>query len=338
MSLIIFEYLINGINVKTETQRIDKSTFFLFVVKYYFKNILMKKPTLIIKKDLIEPLNQALDRIESIRHRKANNEDRIILEGLLVLAVSTFEIFISDTLRIFLRNFPEKLDSTIEKISKEDLLEGSLLDSIIETKIISISYKNLSDIFTYFYKITGIDKNAISVELFENLLEIKATRNLILHNNLIVNDIYINCAGKKLRESKIGNRLTIDQTYLFDSIICFRDVLNIFKTKLNNKYVNYTYLRALKELFMFTLDTPIMVFENEWIVDIDRDVIINHNSERSLRAGLSSGEEMIYNVWYSHIKGRELLFLNYNFFTIRGDFREKMSFLIKNIDLLKRIG
>lgn len=35
----------------------------------------MKKPTLLIKNDLIDPLNQALERIESIRQRKIIHED-----------------------------------------------------------------------------------------------------------------------------------------------------------------------------------------------------------------------------------------------------------------------
>lgn len=298
----------------------------------------MNKPTLLIKSQLIEPLNQALGRIEIIKQRKIYNEDKIILEGLFVLAVSTFEISINDILRIILKNFPEKLDKTIEKISKEDLLEGSLLDSIIESKIIGVSYKNLSDIFTFFFKITGIDKNIISEDLFDNLLEIKATRNLLLHNNLVINDIYTKTAGKKIRQPDNGNqRLKIDQDYLFESIICLREILNTFKIKLELKYQNYTYIRALKELFKFTLDTPLMLFENEWMVDINRDVIVNHNSEKSLRGALSSGEEIIYNVWYSHLMGRGLNFANYNFFTIVGDFREKMNFLITNIDLLKRI-
>lgn len=297
----------------------------------------MKKPTLLIKTDLIDPLNQALDRIENIRQRKINNEDQIILEGLLVLAVSTFEICIIDTLRIILKNFPEKLDNTIEKISKEDLLEGTLLDSVIESKIIGISYKNLTEIFEFFFKTSGIKNNSIPEELFDNLQEIKATRNLLLHNNLIINDLYSKSAGRRIRRPNNSTRLTIDQNYLYESIICLRDILTILKFKLDNKYKNYTYLRALKELFKFTLSTSIMVFENEWIVDIERDIIINHNSENSWRSQLSSGEEMIYNVWYSHIMGRELKFSNYNFYTIAGDFREKMNFLITNIDLLKRV-
>lgn len=230
------------------------------------------------------------------------------------------------------------MDNKIENISKENLLEGSLLDSIIDAKVINISYKNLSEILNYFYKITGIDNHAIPEELFDNLLEIKATRNLLLHNNLVLNDIYEKTAGKKNRKTNESNELPIDQKYLNESLTCLRDILIVFKTKLEHKYRNYTYIRAIKELFKFTLDTSIMVFENEWIVDIERDIIISHNTEMSWRSELSSGEEVIYNIWYSHIIGCELKFSNYNFYTIVGGFRDKVNFLITNIDLLKRIG
>jgi len=58
----------------------------------------MEQPILLLKKDLIKPISQALERIEKIRERKANNEDSIILEGLFALALSSFENSLNDTL------------------------------------------------------------------------------------------------------------------------------------------------------------------------------------------------------------------------------------------------
>src|SRR5208282_5233726 len=101
----------------------------------------MKKPILLTKKELLDPIKQALDRLESIRQRKALNEDKIILEGLFVLAVASFENSLNDTIKVLLNHIPEKLDIKTENISKKDLIEGDALMKAIDNRINSISYK-----------------------------------------------------------------------------------------------------------------------------------------------------------------------------------------------------
>lgn len=294
----------------------------------------MNRPILLQKKDLIKPIEQALTRIEKIRQHKMNNEDSIILEGLFALAVSSFENSINDTLRILLTNIPDKLDLKNEPISKEQLINGNPLKQAIENKVNAIGYKNLVDILSYFTKITGISDQIINEEELNSLIEIKATRNLLMHNNLVENSFYKETAGLKRRQpSGMNRRLQISQDYLFESLVTIRTILEKFINELSIKYSDYTRVNAIKKLFTYIFQTPIMIFENEFEVDEIKDVISYLKEETSRKNGLSSSERLYYDIWVAHSHGNGFDFNSGKFYSI-GD-KEKLSYFIKQLDLLK---
>jgi hypothetical protein len=294
----------------------------------------MNRPILLQKKHLIKPLDQALERIEKIRQRKMNNDDSIILEGLFALGVSSFENSIIDTLRILLTNIPDKLDIKSEPISKEQLINGNPLKQAIENKVNSVSYKNLVDIIGYFTKTTGINEHIVSENELNSLLEIKATRNLLIHNNLIENSFYIETAGVNRRQPNgMDRRLQISQDYLFESLVVMRTVLGKFKTELSAKYTDYTRISAIKKLFTYIFQTPIMVFDDEFEVDVQNDVLSNLKPETSRKNGLSSSERLYYDIWVAHSHGNGFEFNNGKFFNIAD--REKLGYFIEQLDLLK---
>jgi hypothetical protein len=295
----------------------------------------MRKPILLTQKELIEPITQALNRLEKIRQRKASNDDNIILEGLFVLAVSSFENCLNDTLKILLTHIPDKLDSKLENISKEDLIEGDPLQKAIQNKIHNISYKNLKEIIAYFIKTTAIDEDSISEVLFDKLQEIKASRNLLLHNNLIVNSIYKETAGKLIRSPRNHGLLEIDQDYLYNSIVTLRDILSIFQNQLIEKYKKYTRINAVKQLWEFMFTTPIMKFENEWRIDKKADCIHSYNQDKSRRGGLSGGEEIIFNIWLSHFEGNGLNTGYRNFHHLDNSNKKRLAYLLSVIDIIK---
>ncbi|WP_425659578.1 hypothetical protein [Tenacibaculum ascidiaceicola] len=296
----------------------------------------MEQPILLLKKELINPIEQALDRIEKIRQRKMNNEDSIILEGLFALGVASFEHSIIDTLRTLLNYIPDKLDVKSESISKQQLIDGNPLEQAIENKVNSVSYKNLPDIISYFTKISGIPENIVTEDELADLIEIKATRNLLIHNNLIVNSFYKETAGAKARQGQ-GNRhrLVINQDYLFESLVIMRSVLRKFKRELNLKYKDFTKIKAMKSLFAYIFQTPVMKFENEFDVDEDRDVISNLKPETSMKGNLSSSETLFYNIWVAHSHGNKFEFDRGYFYGLDKRNRKKMAYLIEQLDILK---
>ncbi|MFV0592987.1 MAG: hypothetical protein ACK5M7_16550 [Draconibacterium sp.] len=295
----------------------------------------MKKPILLNKKDLLEPINQAIERIENIRIRKATNDDSIILEGLLALAVSSFENSIFDTMRILFTHIPEKMEMKNESIAKEELLNGNPIAQVVERKVLEQSYKNAKDFLTYFIKVTGIKvADFFESDDFANLIEIKATRNLLIHNNLKVNSFYKENAGRLARIPN-GSYLIINQDYLFNSIVVLKNILTLFKAKLNQKYKGFTRLKALKELFDFTFSTPIMNFENEWEVDKNEDRIIRYKEESSRAGGLSSSERMLFEFWLCHVRGMGRIEFEHSFFNFSRGTAEKFGYLVKEVDLFR---
>lgn len=292
----------------------------------------MRKPVLLTKAALLSPIEQSLKRIERIRKHKTETQEPIILEGLFVLAISSFETCLTDTIRILLSHFPEKLDAIIEKVNKEDLIDGTLLEKTINQKVNSISYKNLEEILKYLARITGISLDTIQPETKNQLVEIKASRNLLVHNNLKVNSIYLETAGPDKREKQTGKQLEIDQKYLFRSITILNDFLLILEKELKEKYNKYTYLNAIKNLWEYIF--PNLDIEKEFILDEKNDIVHNYNEKESRRDSFSTSEEMKFSLWLSHFHSKPIK-LDHNFYRFDNENRAKMTYLISVIDFIK---
>lgn len=293
----------------------------------------MNKPILLLKKELIKPIEQALTRIEKIRERKVNNADSIILEGLFALGVSSFEHSLIDTLRTLFLHIPDKLDLKTESITKDELINGNPLNQAIENKVNSVSYKNISEILKYFADITGIANDLISEEEMNSLIELKATRNLLIHNNLNINSIYKDTAGAN---SRSGNgRLTISQDYLFESIIVLRSILQKFKVALLEKYEPYTKINATRNLFKYIFPTPIMHFENVFEINEEEDRVGNLIINDSRKNSLSGSETFIFGIWTAHSHAVKFDFDAQHFYRLDRNNKAKLGYLINEIDLLK---
>lgn len=293
----------------------------------------MDKPILLQKKKLVKPIEQALERIENIRQRKINNVDSIILEGLFALAVASFEHSLGDTMRELFTHIPDKLDIKNEAISKKELIDGNPLKQAIENKVNAISYKSLPEILSYFAKVTDIPETLITAEELNSLLEVKATRNLLIHNNLMVNSIYKDTAGVNIRAQ--DGRLSITQDYLFESLVTIRSILEKFRSAILVKYADFTKIKAVENLFDYIFITPVMDFHHEFNVDRNLDTIIEMKSATSHRDDLSTSERFFFDVWIAHTHGTQFNFDTGQLFKLDKRNIKKMSYLIENIDLLK---
>lgn len=171
--------------------------------------------------------------------------DRELYENFIVSAVSQFESFLFETLRIILTAYPHKLKINVKGLEIErtvslDTLLGKqdineVLAEIVESRIVAISYANPRTYLQFVGKLAEID---VEDKAFEDYLEIKATRDLLIHNSGVSNAIYRSKSGAKAR-AEIGQFVPIDQAY-FDhcvatikriSGIVSRDVTSAFPTK-----------------------------------------------------------------------------------------------------------
>ena len=204
------------------------------------------KPILLTYKRLIMPVLLAKGKLQEILDIMSGNLKEVSMQGLFVLGVSKFEIMLSDVLIYFFKNIPEKLDIKEAKFSKYELLyEGELMGLKIERWVNDLSYKNVTDLLKCFCRTLSIDSDYSNISI-DDLIEIKETRNLLLHNNLVVNNLYLQKAGKNKRADIQGVKLKVDQEYIIQSISTLNQLVIEIEDNLKSKYCKYTKIAALQ--------------------------------------------------------------------------------------------
>ena len=256
-------------------------------------------PILLSCKKLLQPIEKANIKLAEIEKEiEGKSVSAINRHGLFALSLSVFEIMFADLLKYYLSNFPEKLDKNA-KFQKEELLryQFRLIDVNIEKTIISQAYKNFDEYVKYLLEILAID-TTFSLLPIDNLIEIKETRNLLLHNNLVVNQNYLFKAGKCVRASRLGERLKIETTYIQETIKYIHDFNAKLQDAINNKYSKYTRVKAIKNLWNYLFQTPILQFDDCWEVNEEHDRVefykLTPHRQSRLKNSLSSSELMFF--------------------------------------------
>ena len=144
---------------------------------------------------------------------------RELYENLIVTAVSQFESYLFEVLRIVISAYPMKLALSIRggeatrEIPLNLLLNANSLSEVIarviERRLNEVSYASPKEYLEYLGKIAGIDTTDPA---FLDYIEIKATRDLLIHNSGFINEIYLSKVGDKKR-GEIGQVATIDTDY-----------------------------------------------------------------------------------------------------------------------------
>lgn len=150
--------------------------------------------------------------------------DRDLFGTLLIAVVSLMESYILDVLRLVIQAHPGKLGISIQgsegsrNVPLPTILQASSLDSLIEelieTRLVSISYASPRDYLTFLKEVTGVDTGEA---LFDQYIEIKATRDILVHNSGKVNALYLSKAGK-LARAKQSMLLPVTSAYFDQSI------------------------------------------------------------------------------------------------------------------------
>jgi hypothetical protein len=154
-----------------------------------------------------------------------------IYYSVFVYVVAQVEAFLSDVLLEVL-SFDNRRIKTrikgIDHVNKVDVSE--VIDSISREDLIAkIIFKELSSLFyaspalqmEYFQSVTGV---SLPKELINQWLEIKATRDIIVHSSGIANSVYIKKADS-LARAKDGELLPINETYFGSAIASMKSLI-----------------------------------------------------------------------------------------------------------------
>ena len=145
--------------------------------------------------------------------------DRELFATSLIAAVSRTEAFVFDVLRMVLVEYPQKLAISVQgnrgdlSVQLSDVLSAKALvdltNSMIDRRLNAASYATPRDYLTYFEAVTGI---GVAGADFDSFVEIKATRDLLVHNSGIVNATYLEKVGAGKR-AKAGKLIPVDRAY-----------------------------------------------------------------------------------------------------------------------------
>lgn len=125
---------------------------------------------------------------------------QFLSELILSRTVETFDLYVLTTLREIFRARPEMLTSesaipvstVLERRSFEDLLTY-----VAERRLHELSFKPLSELDKFITSRTGIGLFATS-DIYQTVLLASEVRNLIAHNDCVVNDIFRQRVGDAL--------------------------------------------------------------------------------------------------------------------------------------------
>jgi len=161
---------------------------------------------------------------------------RDLFSQALIPAVAVTEGYLAHMLRLVLRAFPKKIGVSEKKVDLAVILEAedldNLLDAIILKQINSAFYASPSKYFEYIESVLSISIPASHKAAYS---EVKATRDIYVHNGGIVNQLYLQKAGGLARAGD-GDPLPLDEEYFSKAITCMKGVVKSVYQGLLKKY------------------------------------------------------------------------------------------------------
>ena len=290
--------------------------------------------------------DDAIQEIEKVLNQINTSENEIVLKSLFVYGMSTFENALTDILREFLKAFPQKIPEKSLVFTKEQIINDSeiMLDTFLEYAINQLTYGSLEKYLSTVTKLLAIDE--IEENEVSQLIEIKETRNLMVHNNLLVNTIYLSkCKNNYIRADikMLNKKLPFDKKYACSSMqLCTEILRNRIIIPLKEKYSSFTKIRAMKEIWESLFNSPILNFDDYWEYDefgnlkyfiLDEETIKSH-----FGCGFSHTEKILVSQIMMHYWGslRNIEEINVDIFNVNLLYGERKTKFLYLQDILFR--
>ena len=152
--------------------------------------------------------------------------------------LSIYELFINNLLSLWLKAHPGILSE--RTISFRDFFHAPskerVIDDVISKEIIGILYQNPRDVLREIYK-KFLGKNyhdSLTHDLIAGLVELKALRDVLEHNDGRINKLYIEKAGDKKRGND-GESIEISDDILLESYQLLMEMIEIITKDFQNK-------------------------------------------------------------------------------------------------------
>jgi hypothetical protein len=157
-------------------------------------------------------------------------------EMMVCRNVEAFDYYITQMLRRVFVQRPEILKASDYTIQMSEVLQCSTIDDVIqrvsEKKVQELSYKGLADIVKYLNSHLKLNFDE-KIPQFQEALETFQTRNIIVHNACIVNEIYLQRTGQ--HNMKVGDIYPLTEDYFINAT----GSLIVVGARLDEKFVSH---------------------------------------------------------------------------------------------------
>jgi hypothetical protein len=190
----------------------------------------------------------------------------LLLSARLSGLVTAVEILLNDTLADVFIAYPPKLGK--KQISIQDFnASGSFLQTIkrISTIVVNeLSYSSFKDYLAECQKLVT-PLHGITEDQILTFAEIKATRDLYVHSNGKLNEIYERKAGEKARKPDKG-KIPLDEFYIDTASTLAGEIVCAIETEISSSYAHCTKEAVFHEMWDATCCGKLLAFDKQWEV------------------------------------------------------------------------
>ncbi|HZL79153.1 MAG TPA: hypothetical protein VFC17_09880 [Candidatus Limnocylindrales bacterium] len=156
---------------------------------------------------------------------KNNQSIQLLYSNTLISLLSSVELFLSQLIHLYYRQFPEAVTSKDKVFSFEDLKGFDSVEDarayLIEAKVENVLRGSFEDWMSFFKTQPKLSMGYLN-SAEAQLTEACQRRNLIVHNGGIVNSIYLSKVLPEIaKKNKKGDQLLVSPKYLKDRVDLF---------------------------------------------------------------------------------------------------------------------
>ncbi len=168
-------------------------------------------------------------------------------QNSLVQLVTTVETMLGDIVRALVIRYPQKLGGK-RAVPMQAILESSSIEEVhhraTDILLNELAYKSPAEFADSMRQLLSI--NLLECPAYHRYMEIKATRDIYIHNRGVANEIYIRKSGSHARVIS-GVQLPADIQYFLESYECCLQLSDWLETELNSHWQSLDYEERKQE-------------------------------------------------------------------------------------------
>ncbi len=167
---------------------------------------------------------------------------RDLYSSVLVYIVAHVEAFLNDIVALVLWHDTRRLKTRVPNLESARSVEladvvdsvsrDQLIRRIIEKQLVSLFYAGPVVQFDYYEKVLGVTVKDSTKHCW---IEMKATRDVLIHNSGIINNTYVQKCGPSAR-GQLHELIAIDKEYFEQAVTCAKSLVGTISSQLQRAF------------------------------------------------------------------------------------------------------